>query len=643
MTYNYSFEIAATIIMFLLLFTHLINPNFEMAKSRAFFFFLIAGICESILNVLSSWGLVNTHIVSSDANNIICFLFFLAEAATSLLFFRYVTILCEPARKKRVLYAQLAIVPCALFLLILFTNDIFHLLYKIEDNVYSQGKLAWYGYAYIGLYILASFAVSITAKRTIRGRNRYAVLLAASISLIGVLIQYNIKNVLLTGFANAIILSLFYIFIQNPNELHDKATGISNNRALYLRFENGLNIEKPMRVLLFDLHQSSQLNVMYGYRIGNSVLSEIGAFFAETVGSSNAFRVSDSVFAAILKSDKEVERVRLLAEERFSKTWDIDNIQIGVPLKMACIKYPEDVLTTKDFYGLEVFVKQLLRKDSMTTYLDISPEIKKQYIRLSEVDVALKKALEDKSLEVYFQPIFSVKENHFNSLEALARMFDKELGFVPPDEFISRAEYSGLIIPLDLMILDKTCDFIEKKILPNNERLKIESVHINISALQCLQPNMDKAILDIIDRHKVPREMIILEITERAAVTAAEIMERHMRNLKNCGIRFALDDYGTGNSNCSYLIDYPFDKVKFDKSMVWAYFKSKTGKIILDGEMKTIHNLNIPIVAEGVETAEQIDAMNLLNVDSIQGYFYSKPLPGDELLDFLFRQDITTT
>jgi len=636
MQYNYSFEISAVILLGLLIGVFLLNQDFEFAKNRSYFTFLMASFLNCILNIASCIGLTRTDVFSNFTNDVICFLFFLSEAFVSPMYFRYIVNLCEPNRKRREKYAVGTMIPFIIFIGMLVSNPVFHLIYDMKDNSYSQGRMAWYGYFYIMLFLVASVFIALTAKKTIRGRNRYSVFLASLISISAIVFQYNFKHILLTSFSNAVILFMFFILIQNSDELRDKVTNVGNTRAFFLNFENHSNQDKPMKIITVDIHQASQLSDLFGYRNSNIILDEVGEFLTDLADEKRVFHISSNVFAVVIDDNKaDADRVASEILVRFEKPWVLDGIDTMLTVNVASYNYPENVKDYNEFHGLNNYIKSILRKDVENNYLKVNSDITDRYLRTTAVDKALRNALQKKSLKVYFQPIFDIDNGRFSSLEALARMFDDELGFVSPDEFIEAAENNGMIIPLDLMILEKTCEFIADQIIPNQDMLDIETVHVNISALQCLQPNMDEMILSIIDRCNVPRKMITLEITERATISAAELMQKHMLSLKDKGVKFALDDYGTGNSNCSYLIDYPFDEVKFDKNMIWAYFSTKRAEIILDGEMKNIHNLEIPIVAEGIENEIHLDAMKKLGVQKIQGYHYSRPLPPDQVIEFL--------
>lgn len=150
-----------------------------------------------------------------------------------------------------------------------------------------------------------------------------------------------------------------------------------------------------------------------------------------------------------------------------------------------------------------------------------------------------------------------------------------------------------------------------------------------------MQQDLKEAVLPILQKYHIPASMIVLELTETTAINAPSLMERHMRELGNAGISFAMDDYGNGNANCSYLMRYPFREVKIDKEMTWAYFENETARIVLQNEIATMHKLGIPMVVEGIEKLEQSQEMERLGVEYIQGYFYGKPLPEMECLRYI--------
>ena len=201
-------------------------------------------------------------------------------------------------------------------------------------------------------------------------------------------------------------------------------------------------------------------------------------------------------------------------------------------------------------------------------------------------------------------------------------------------EFISLAEKDGSIIQIGEIVLEECCRFLSKHILAN-ESLGIRTIQVNVSVAQCMQQSMKDKIMPVLKKYHIPPSMITLEITESTEIQATDLMLRQMEELNELGIQFAADDYGTGNSNFSYLVKFPFREIKIDKTMTWAYFENETARIILENEIRTMEKLGISVVVEGIETKEQSDAMEAIGIKYIQGYYYGKPMPEKDCLFFL--------
>lgn len=172
----------------------------------------------------------------------------------------------------------------------------------------------------------------------------------------------------------------------------------------------------------------------------------------------------------------------------------------------------------------------------------------------------------------------------------------------------------------------------DNSLVEADEELGIKSIHVNLSVVQCIQSDMAEQLIQIMEKYKVPPEMLNLELTERITLSATDLMRAHMKKLSTHGVKFSLDDYGTGSSNCAYLIDYAFPMVKFDKKMMDSYFENQTAHLILENEFMTLKKLGIVIVAEGIETKEQVDRLKEINMNYIQGYFFAKPAPAAEFI-----------
>ena len=227
-----------------------------------------------------------------------------------------------------------------------------------------------------------------------------------------------------------------------------------------------------------------------------------------------------------------------------------------------------------------------------------------------------------------YQPIFDTKTKRFNHFEALIRLANEELGYIGPSEFIPIAENFGLANEIDFFVLNETCAFLQR----NPE---ISGLEINISCAEFFN-NPSERFMKIINQYGVDPSRIILEITETIAVKYPSKTKEFMADLGQYGVKFAMDDFGSGYSNIARFITLPFSVAKLDKTLL---SESENISIFFEAAINLFKNLNIPIVIEGVETEKQLDLSIKKQIDYIQGYYFSKPLKEDDLLEFLAKNN----
>lgn len=634
MHYVYSFELSALLVMLIILLHFVLTRRFPVARNYVFFALLCVALVNSISNIASSACLSNMDVIPIWVNQVLLYVFSFSEEITSILFIYYVYVACDIPKGKSRVFKRMAEILVLIFSVMLVTNPWMHSLFYFENGVYHRGWGIAFGYWYTILSIALTLCmVAMSGKHVVQG-TQLVVGTYGVVACVAILTQLIRGDLLLSGTANATLLLCMYLTIQNPNELLDRRTGVANEKALNVCFQNSHSIGREMVLYNIDLRQYNQINASYGYETGSRLLFEVGRFFLEICGAFHVFHLGGDSFVVAVYGEQDLEDILNQIFSRFENPWEIDELEIMLRVRVVRIDYPLHVKNMLEYLELNSFMKTIIRETGLQPFLKADKEIILRYQRKHAVEQALLTALENESLEVYYQPVVDMQTERVISMEALVRLRDENLGFIPPDELVSIAEKNGSVVMLDEQVFEKVCRFLREQILENRS-LGIRDVHVNISVIFFMQTGMAKKILDIMKRYGIPAEYITLEVTERAAATVPEMMKKHMETLAAEGISFALDDYGTGNSNCSYLINYPFDKVKFDKTMVWSYFTSKTGKIILDNEVNTIHELHIPIVAEGVETKEQMERLKRLKVEYIQGYYYAKPMPQKEFLEFV--------
>lgn len=260
----------------------------------------------------------------------------------------------------------------------------------------------------------------------------------------------------------------------------------------------------------------------------------------------------------------------------------------------------------------------------------------RKYREKEEADAMIRFAIEEDRIEVYYQPIYSTQKHKFVSTEALARIRKQDGTIVAPGSFIPIAEKNGLIFRIGESVFEKVCAFIQENQL--RERYGIEYVEVNLSVRQCEDPKLAEKYIEIMEKYQLEPSCISLEITESASIRRRDVLLENMRVLMDKGVRFALDDFGNGESNLNYVVDMPVSIVKFDRDMTQAYFSKEKAKFVMEAAMRMIHAMELEIVSEGVETEEQSQAIEALGIEYIQGYYFSRPLPAQEFLELVAKR-----
>lgn len=254
-------------------------------------------------------------------------------------------------------------------------------------------------------------------------------------------------------------------------------------------------------------------------------------------------------------------------------------------------------------------------------------------------DALIKKvdeAVQADRVQVYFQPIYAVDGKTFTSAEALVRMYDEAGQQLPVFESIRASEESGLIYRIGEIVFDKVCQMIREERI---ERHGIRYIEVNLSVAQCADEKLAENYIHIMERYGIDPAYINLEITESATVEAKQTLLANMEKLMAYGVSFSLDDFGTGQSNLNYIMEMPVQIVKFDREMTLAYFESTRGKFVMRAAVNMIHDMGLRIVSEGIETETQLLEMEKLGIDYIQGFYFSKPLPVRQFVDFMRDAD----
>ena len=423
--------------------------------------------------------------------------------------------------------------------------------------------------------------------------------------------------------------------------LHDNLTGLPNRALLTERLEQTLlQVERTkasFSLFMMDLDRFKEVNDTLGHHFGDELLKMVSSRILKCMRKKDSIaRLGGDEFAVLLpQTDFEgtehcAKRIINSMDEPFS----INNISTESKMSIGIAIYP-DHGTTADALMQYADVAMYQAKRSQSGYAFYDPSQNIHTIRRLQLMNDLRDAVEKNKIKVYYQPLIENTKQEVTCAEALARWQHDELGSISPDEFIPMAEQMGLIRSLTFQVLKQSLHDLTAW------KAKGFDIGININlSTYCLQDMLlPEKIEKILKNYSIVSDKIEFEITESALMHDLSRARKIIDAISDLGVKLAIDDFGTGFSSLSYLRNLPDDTLKIDKSFILDMSKNNSDKAIVKTIIELGHNLNCLVVAEGVENQQTLDSLILLDVDILQGYFFSKPIPADEFYNWLTTYD----
>ncbi len=424
---------------------------------------------------------------------------------------------------------------------------------------------------------------------------------------------------------------------------HDILTDLPNRRLLEERLAQSIKQaerkQQKLAILSIDLDQFKQINEAFGRPIGDELLITVADRLKSTVRDSDTIsRLSGDTFAILLTESSEIEHTATIAQKilhLLSKPISLDRHQpIAISGSIGISLYPSDGTDSKTLFTHADQAMRRVKKRGRNGYQFYSEEIGIHSLERIELKMAIRRALEQDEFELYYQPKLDLKTGAITCLESLIRWRHPEKGLILPDAFIPMAEETNLIIPIGEWGLRIACEQAKKW---RDKGLPPLRMGVNFSARQFQQENLLENVLNVLRETKLEPEFLELEITESIAMDQVDKGIQTMNELNQIGIRLAIDDFGIGYSSLGYLRQFPVHALKIDQSFIKNLPKNKDDAAITAAIIAMGHNLNLEVIAEGVETKSELGFLQQHECDGVQGFYLSQPLPADLLEAFLIR------
>ena len=421
---------------------------------------------------------------------------------------------------------------------------------------------------------------------------------------------------------------------------HDALTGLPN-RLLYaehleLALPQAARRNAMCGILMLDLDRFKFVNDTYGHEFGDKLLITVAERLRECVRKEDTLtRMGGDEFTLLLPLVDDITNIANVAEKilaSFTKPIAIDGQELFVTPSIGISLFPNDGTDPETLLKNADAAMYRAKEGGRNTYRFFTADMNAEAQRRMALENDLRRAAERGELAMYYQPKFAATGEQLVGAEALIRWKHPERGFVSPSEFIPLAEENGLILPIGEWLLNEVCRQIRQW---RDVGLTPPPIAVNLSARQFQRQNLPELIGRALADAGLAADAIELELTESAIMSNAESNIEMLVMLKRMGLKIAIDDFGTGYSSLSYLKRFPVDTLKIDTSFVRDIATDNNSAELVRGVIGMAHGLRLNVVAEGVETREQLDYLSRNDCDVIQGFYFSKPLPADDFASMM--------
>lgn len=626
--YDYDFDIAALMILIVISVFYFTTKRRNNSQSWAFKILIISAMINPIFDILGGISIDNqaAPILTYSTNMV----YFLSDQVTNLFFLLCVVMRIEMRSKMPKLRKVFLIVPIIVMALVVITNPLHGVLFSYNERNYLSGPfravIIWAPLFYLGWMVVYTFINRMVISRI----ERYIFYVIAIINSVSRYIQFYNPSTLVRCFTVSVSILLLYIFNTRLDKDYDAQTGLAGRYYLEEEVKRMIHNNANFSSILIRIIDYDLLAATYGTAYIEEYMRQVAIGIGELTKYYPAYQINDNYYVVNLYEDQDVEVAKKQVVEVLGKTFNVNGLDINCAYCATIFSFVKSRHDYDRFAGILSFFQRM----SITNLGFIPFESLKinDSTRENLVECAIEDAINQKSFEVFYQPICTADTQNYITAEALVRLRDPKLGMISPAEFIPLAEENGTISDIGNIVLDKVCEFIEKNDI---KAFGLEYIEVNLSTTQCLQRDFIEIIDQITEKHKVTPDKISFEITETASNYAPALFTENLRLLRERGYRLALDDFGSGYANLQRLVSSEFDIIKFDKDMTQRTCDDEKLHDFIEKLQNMFHTMGAKIVAEGVETKEQYEFLKSIGCDYIQGYYFSKPLPMDEFIQFM--------
>ncbi|MCR5091125.1 MAG: EAL domain-containing protein [Bacilli bacterium] len=530
--------------------------------------------------------------------------------------------------KWRVFFYCLSSLPLLSAYVILALSPALHTVFWIsEEGIYHGGHIYKLFIILCGVYPLLALLTILLFRKRVPIRIRLNLIISSSLLVIGYVFRFAMPGTVILPTFTVLSIIVAYIGVGNPRYYMNEKTGLFSQKGMVLMLDEAIREKRKAPVLLLVITQYQKSRDLYRDKEMDRWLKKIAKFLNSQPLDVAVSYNHEGRFMILTKSEEDAKEMELLIFDKLLNAEDSE-IASGLNLNLSIIEcLDSDAYESGADYSRSV--ERAVSLAEAGKVIPIDDEVRAKQKRESYVQKCLAKAIREQNVTVLFQPLKDLKTGAFYGGEALSRIEGEDGEIIPPSEFIYLAEQNGSIRELSDIVYGKVLDFLAEH---PEKYSPIKSISVNLSPIQCLDPNLANNFIALAKSKGVDLSRINFEITESAFINL-DSLRKQMEQLIEAGSSFSLDDFGTGYSDLARVTALPFKAIKFDISLVRSY--SSGQNTFLPYLSKAVKYIKRMIVAEGIEDQEVEKKVSDLGIDFGQGFLYSKPLTADDFVLFV--------
>lgn len=639
MNYIIHYDVAALLVTLIIIVQYYSNRRISLGVRKVFVVALMVATVSNALDLITVYTIEHPQSIPLVLNYLMNMAYLISFNSIPMLYYVYVREAIKPSERWSKWEYVWAFGPFAVDVLLVLTTVFTHGIFWFEDGlVYTHGS--WMAFLYVSAfyYMVSALIQTIIHRSGLTHSQRVVVIFYSVGTIISIIFQLVCSGLLIVQFAISLALLLVYLSLENPEDFTDAQIGSFNRLAFAETINSYLRSEKDFEIMGVQIGGIGYLRSVIGLTNINGLMKMIADFLESISGHRRkVFYVEQNRFMILAEgNDAHWDIFRDVLQRRFQRPFTFEGTDFSLDLALTLLpnKEHQGIAEAEDILRMLECALQEAEDSSVGMTVIEGDQLLEKGRREGDILHILREALRFQRFEVYYQPIYSVKKKRYCSAEALIRLRDSKMGYISPEEFVPIAERHGLIVEMGTFVFREVCRFIAEKRL---WELGIEYVDVNLSVVQCMQEDLHERLIAIMDEFRLPYHCINLEITETAAVWSSENLRNNMMRLMEKGVKFSLDDYGTGFSNTASIVEYPFHTIKLDKSMLWSSTDSEKAMCALEHMIGMIKSMHMELICEGVETQSQATMLEHMGCDYFQGYYFSKPVNAESFLELLAR------